>query len=419
MTYIEFFSPVVSENICTCLARLPERVVLIGDNRKLLGRHTERYRELFSTIDPDHPIEFIPRSVNKNDMKSVINALSELVEKYDDCVFDLTGGEDVYLVAVGIVSERYSARGLQLQRFNLRNGRVMDCDMDGQVVQELKMPSLTVEQNIRFFGGSIIRTGVSATYDWDLSPDFIADIALMWEICRQDAAKWNMLLKIFAQAESMDIAKNDPLLLRASLKGMRHAVYYANEEYLDKSEVLSYLMDNRLITHCDWEDGNLELRFKDPQIKKVLTKAGTLLELVMYFAAMIATDEDGNAVYNDVMTGVGINWNAAEEGEVIITHNEIDVIMMHGMVPVFVSCKSGIVEMEELFKFSTVAERFGGSYAKKVLVAPALAGLNNAESIRARALDMNIQLLEDTYGLPFLELKESVSGLWNTTFKRK
>lgn len=419
MTYIEFFSPVVSENICACLARTPDRVVLIGDNRKLLGRHADRYKELFSEIDRDKPVEFIAKSVNKNNMQSVIDALSDLVEKYDDCVFDLTGGEDVYLVAVGIVSERYSARGLQLQRFNLRNGRVMDCDMDGEVVQEMKMPSLTVEQNIRFFGGSVIRTGVSATYDWDLSADFIADIALMWEMCRQDASKWNMLLKIFAQAESVDIEKNDPLRLRASLKGMRHAIYYANEEYLDKSEVLAYLMDNHLITHCDWEDGTLELTFKNAQIKKVLTKAGTLLELVMYFAALIATDDDGNAIYNDVMTGVGINWNAAEEGEVIITHNEIDVIMMRGMVPVFVSCKSGLVEMEELFKFSTVAEHFGGSYAKKVLVAPGLAEAGNAESIRARALDMNIQILEDTYELPFLELKASVSGLWNTTFKRK
>ena len=64
MTYIEFFSPVVSENICACLARTPDRVVLIGDNRKLLGRHADRYKELFSEIDRDKPVEFIAKSVN-------------------------------------------------------------------------------------------------------------------------------------------------------------------------------------------------------------------------------------------------------------------------------------------------------------------------------------------------------------------
>ena len=417
MTYVEFFSPVVSENICTCLARAPERVVLVGDNRKLLKRHAERYKELFAAKGMD--IEFEGKSVNKNNMQSVIDALSELVEKYDDCVFDLTGGEDIYLVAIGIVSERYSARGVQLQRFNLRNGTVMDCDMDGVVLQELQMPQLTVEENIRFYGGSIIREGVAATYDWDLTPEFIADIAVMWEICREDAAQWNMALKIFAQAEAMDIEKADPLSVRASLQAMSQAVFYANGEYLENSKVVSFLVNSHMLTNCSWEDGTLELTFKNQQIKKVLTKAGTLLELVMYFAAMISTDEDGQQVYNDVMTGVGINWDADEEGKTVITQNEIDVLMMHGMVPVFVSCKSGMVEMEELFKFATVADRFGGNYAKRVLVAPALAEAGNAESVRARALDMNIQILENTYELPFMDLKESVSGLWNTTFKRK
>lgn len=417
MTYVEFFSPVVSENICACLARAPQRVVLVGDSRKLLKRHADRYTELFAEKGVE--IEFLTKSVNKNNMQTVIDALSQLVETYDDCVFDLTGGEDVYLVAVGIVSERYSARGLQLQRFNLRNGNVMDCDLDGQVVQQLQMPQLSVEENIRFYGGCVIREGVAATYDWELSPEFIGDVAVMWEICRRDAARWNMVLKLFAQAEAMDIEKSDDLKLRASLKAMSNAVYYATEEYLEKSQVAADLLETGMLTQCSWAGGTLNLGFKNAQIKKILTKAGTLLELVMYFAAMVATDENGDPVYNDVMTGVGINWDADDEGKVVITQNEIDVIMMHGMVPVFVSCKSGQVEMEELFKFATVAERFGGNYAKRVLVAPGLAGSGNEESIRVRAEDMNIHLVEDTYSLPFMQLKVSVSGLWNTTFKRK
>ena len=76
MTYIEFFSPVVSENVCACLARMPERVVLVGDNRKLLKRHADRYTELFREKNPEHSVEIIGKSVNKNNMQSVINALS-------------------------------------------------------------------------------------------------------------------------------------------------------------------------------------------------------------------------------------------------------------------------------------------------------------------------------------------------------
>ena len=255
MTYIEFFSPVVSENICACLSRAPERVVLIGDSRGRLERHTKRYQELFE--EKGHQIQFIPKSVNKNSMQDVINTLSDLVETYDDCVFDLTGGEDVYLVATGIVSERYSARGLQLQRFNLRNGTVMDCDLDGAVLQELKMPRLTVEENIRFYGGSVIREGSTATYDWDLNPDFVADIAVMCEICRGDASHWNMVLDLFALADSQNQNKTAPLRSQASLQALRRSKYYATEDFLDKSDVVAYLQRTGMLTWCSWDDGTL------------------------------------------------------------------------------------------------------------------------------------------------------------------
>lgn len=54
-------------------------------------------------------------------MQTIIDALSMFVEQYDDCVFDLTGGEDLYLVASGIVSERYRDKNIQMHRFNIRN----------------------------------------------------------------------------------------------------------------------------------------------------------------------------------------------------------------------------------------------------------------------------------------------------------
>ena len=414
MTYIEFFSPVVSENICTCLARTPERVVLVGDSRGRLERHAKRYQALFE--EKGQHIEFIPKSVNKNSMQDVINTLSDLVETYDDCVIDLTGGEDVYLVATGIVSERYSARSVQLQRFNLRNGTVMDCDLDGAVLQELEMPRLTVEENIKFYGGSVIREGSTATYDWDLNPEFVADIAVMWEICRGDPAHWNMVLELFTLADTLDHAT--PLRSRASLQAMRKSRFYATEDFLDKSDVVTYLQRTGMLTWCSWDEDTLVVEYKNAQVQKVLTKTGTLLELVMYFAAMLSVDDKKRQVYQDVMTGVSINWDAAEQGEKMITHNEIDVIMMHGMVPVFISCKSGTVEMEELFKFATVAERFGGNYSKRVLVAPRLTGAGNEESIRARAEDMGIQILDNAYELEFSKLKNTVSNLWNTTLKR-
>lgn len=51
------------------------------------------------------------------------------------------------------------------------------------------------------------------------------------------------------------------------------------------------------------------------------------------------------------------------------TENEIDVVLMKGLTLIFISCKNGQVDDDELYKLESVTNRFGGLYAKKVLIA--------------------------------------------------
>ena len=52
--------------------------------------------------------------------------------------------------------------------------------------------------------------------------------------------------------------------------------------------------------------------------------------------------------------------------------NEIDVLTMAGNIPTFISCKNGKLDtngkLHALYELETVAQRFGGKYARKVLV---------------------------------------------------
>ena len=79
------------------------------------------------------------------------------------------------------------------------------------------------------------------------------------------------------------------------------------------------------------------------------------------------------------------------------TRSEIDVILMHGTTPLFISCKNGNIGEEELYKLHTVAERFGGPYVRKMLIATNL-DRKNPTANRAfiqRARDMGIFLVTD------------------------
>ena len=78
-----------------------------------------------------------------------------------------------------------------------------------------------------------------------------------------------------------------------------------------------------------------------------------------------------------------------------------DVILMHGVTPLFISCKNGSIAEEELYKLHTVATRFGGSHVKKMLVATELPkkGDNPNYAFIQRAKDMGIYLVTDAANL--------------------
>ena len=96
------------------------------------------------------------------------------------------------------------------------------------------------------------------------------------------------------------------------------------------------------------------------------------------------------------------------------TENESDGVMMRGMVPVFISCKNGYIDREELYKLNVVANRFGGKYAKKVLFATSLDDSDYSQFLRQRAKDMGIKVIEgQNSDNGYKTLVELNDGEWN------
>ena len=68
--------------------------------------------------------------------------------------------------------------------------------------------------------------------------------------------------------------------------------------------------------------------------------------------------------------------------------------------------------MNELYKLNTVAERFGGTYSKKVLITTALDDSLQSEYLRARAKDMNIRLVENFQCINEFEINKTLRLFW-------
>ena len=413
MTYIEFFDKDVCENICSCLVNPPERVVLIGSNKKRLEKHAERYSELFRSKGLE--IEFLYRSVNKNQIHSIITALTIIAEEYDDCVFDLTGGDELYLTSVGILFERFKDKNLQMHRINLRNGIISDCDCDGNTIETDSFMPLSIEEYLRLYGGNIVydEQKPEGTYRWRLDAECIDDVFTMWSVCKRDVRLWNAQISVWAEAFECSGSADGTLAISIPVEILEKKLKSVGGSYICIKGIVNTLKRNGLMTLSE-QSGVLHISFKNEQVQRCLTKAGQVLELIVYISALNATEKDGSKSYSDVMTGVQIDWDGDihTQTNACDTQNEIDVMMMHGLIPLFVSCKNGAVDVNELYKLNTVAERFGGSYSKKVLVATALDDSLSSEYIRIRAKDMNIRLIENVQTMSESEQNKIFRSLW-------
>ena len=416
MTYIEFFDKNASKNVCACLTYAPDRVVYLGDNSKLMKRHIAAYQRVFAQRGKE--IDFLYKTVSKNNLDNAVKLLTELVQTYDDCVFDVTGGSEILNLALGIVYSRFPEKNIQIHKFNLHNNTIYDCDKDGTTIFH-ETPALSIAENIRIYGGDVVYGTIQEenTYLWDLTPEFRKDAEAMWEICKHNVRLWNVQISIFETVEKLGKHSEDGLSTTASRVAVESYLERHRLKYKKAAGMISSLLKKGLLTWFS-DEGDITVSYKDLQVKKCLTTAGQILEMKVYLTALDTTEKDGTPVYQDCINGVVIDWDGEfhdeETEDVYDTENEIDVLLMHGMVPVFISCKNGVVTADELYKLNTVAERFGGEHAKKILVATALDSLGEAgEYLRQRAIDMHIRVVENIQQMDDGELMKKFRSFWS------
>lgn len=153
MTVVEFFDKVSIDNVISCITMKPEKIIFIGETRPM-KQQQEAYRRF--TLKQGIEVEFEYKPINKNSIGNIVQMLEAILESESEVVFDLTGGEDLVLVAMGIVYQKYKdEKNIQMHRFSVSSGVITDCDND-DIVPITEQPCLTVEDNILLYGGAIV-----------------------------------------------------------------------------------------------------------------------------------------------------------------------------------------------------------------------------------------------------------------------
>ncbi|MBQ2266602.1 MAG: DUF1887 family protein [Clostridia bacterium] len=385
MTTVEFLYRCPTENIASALTLKPEKIIFIG---KKADKSDGIYTKFIKAKSPKTQPEFI--YTDTNDLNNLISVLSDIVATEKEITFDLTGGEDLLLVAMGVVLERNS--NITVQRFDIKNN-LLSVFKNGDK-NEVKAPAmLTVDEQITLHGGMIIE---NKNDEIPLNSQTAPVIEALWSVFKVDK-HYNTNVKLLQRALKFNTDSRE-LFAKINIAEFEYNEI-DNRTTAWLIEFLEFLKYGGIINYLKLTDDEINFSFKSATSKELLEKSGNVLEMKVYKTATELKNQNGAPFYTDLKRSVIIDWDgkigSSKTGD---TKNEIDCIFMQNLIPVFVSCKGGEIDEAELYKLDAVARRFGGKYAKKVLVST-----NHGKDVtatayfRKRAEDMNITLFENVH----------------------
>jgi len=381
---VEFFDENPIENVITNLNYKVDKTIFFGyaDGIKEYKACTERFLKKYCGV---HDLEFY--EVDAFDLRGLIRTIKKVVKGYlaegHKVFFDLTGGESMMLAAFGMLSKELKA---PIHAYDICSGRMHEYGYKNIPLlseeTEHRPISLNLDQYISLYGG-IINYRMHKDFKEDWNDKAAKDVEEMWNLSRRYKDKWahySALIRKFVPDDSLAV-RIEEKRIRAEMK--KNSAIGSREEFqsfLDDCENAGFLKD---VCH---ENGIYGYQYKNETIKNYFWDSGSILEMYTFLK------ETGENNAKDCRVGVHIDWDGVlhnSPGRDVL--NEIDILSIKDNIPIFISCKMGNVNQMALYELETVANRFGGKYAKKVLVVAK--DISRGHLLRAREMGIEVRKL--------------------------
>ncbi len=377
MTVIEFFDAIAIHNALSALLLAPDRLVLFGTEGEKMHRAAKRLAKLFRERKLKTEVEVL--HIPDKSYETILKGLESLLLRYRDSVFDLVGGETEMFVAMGALSQKY---GTPMHTVDHKNG-TLSAFVKKEAYPPILPVSLSIQEIITLYGGKVTESISPAIGD----AAYWQDILAVWSVCRENCSDWNTAISTLHSFCTPEVPY--PHL------SMQKISQSLSPQKAEKLLAVLHRLDGAgcLLEYKETET-TLSFRYKSRAVQSALSKEGSVLELYTYYAAYVLPRQK-KAPFFDAKIGVVIEWESPEKGQDDVK-NEMDVMLMDGLSPIFISCKNGFVDTHELYKLSVVAARFGGPYAKKAIV---LSREKADISFHGRARELGISVIQDVQNI--------------------
>lgn len=371
-TLIELYDKEPLENVlATCIFE-PEILVFICDERDNSMRKERAVGRLLQNRKLKTKARFY--YTDATDLKKIERILAAIVRDYPHCVFDVSGGKDLVLLMTGIFCKR---EDVPMFSIDVPSGRFVNVNRCEQLAAGFALPQLTADDLFAAAGAKAVGSGHFATAMIDGA--LIADVKAVWREILADISGWNETAGYFQAAcsgvEDEVIEVERPCVMKIN----QQVTARCNLRFLERLAACGVV---EIVTQSE---ARVRVRFKSELHKKCLQNQGIWLEMFGYITAK----ETG--VFGDVRTSVVVDWDGGEVAKG--TRNEIDILLVRGVIPAFISCKMGVPTPLALSEIKLLSEKFGGVFTQTVLLTASDAKRTNPALVQ-RAKDLNIWLID-------------------------
>ena len=313
-------------------------------------------------------LSFVP--VSMLDEPRIEKKIRQIIDTRADCAIDISGGTDAALFAAGAVSGdtvpviTYS-RGKN-SFFEIKNApfaRDLPCTV-----------RLDARACLMMAGGELL----PGREDNRSLRSRLDQIDRLFGIYRKYRRIWNDQIAYIQRISRAD----DPEL---DAEGERRGK--ANNRAVTADEGLLQALDAQGLIHdLRLTEDEVAFRFEDDMVRFWLRDMGSVLELQVYRACLQAD------CFDDCILSAVVNWQGTDAPAQAVT-NEIDVMCVRGVMPLFISCKTCEIKTEALNELAILRDRFGGKGSRAAIVTSASATRSRRLMLK-RAAELSIEVIE-------------------------
>lgn len=370
-TLIELYDDSPIENVLATLVFSPQECVLLCPPEIAKSRELKSATKNFlKHRGIDTKLTFIP--VSMDNAVKIARVMKEVQDSHQDCAINISGGSDAALFAAGAVAYECLTPVFTYSRRKNTFFEINNASFARGVVPNIK---LDVESSLLMAGGTLL-PGRADNAELESR---IEQIDSLFAIYGKFRRIWNRQISWFQKVSS-----SEPGVLDVSGPLTEHT---GNGNVTVEQSLFTALAQSKLILDLEITEDSICFRFPDETVRFWLRDVGAVLELQLWRACKAA------GCFDDVVLSAIVNWQNGSIRSDSVT-NEIDVMAVQELSPVFISCKACEVHTEALNELSILRERFGGKYSRAILATSGIAGSRNRASVRNRAAKLGIELIE-------------------------